>query len=247
MSLEFNVPASTTEPPPTSPQAAAPPQPAPAAPPAPPAVPAVPAVPAISAPEAAPQEPEAPPARATAEVERGTGQVSLPPPTTPTSTPPHPPRTSTLNLHSHPTLPLPLTPYPSPLTLYPTQAAAQDVASTVKVPVLYSKSALSEIYAQKTEAPWMKRASSDKYSVRQGRAAPCRTASPCRRTAALPRAAPPCAAAAPPCGSRDGSTPPHSTAATPGPRQMEAVRSKVPVRGASTVTGPDHAEVAERV
>ena len=121
------------------------------------------------------------------------------------------------------------------------------MASTVKVPVSYSKSALSEIYAQKTEAPWMKRASSDKYSVRQGRAAPCRTAPPCRRTAALPRAAPPYAAAAPPCGSRDGSTPPHSTAATPGPRQMEAVRSKVPVRGASTVTGPDHAEVAERV
>ena len=116
MSLEFNVPASKAEGLPTSPQAAAPPQPAPAAPPAPPAVPAVPAVPAISAPEAAPQEPEAPPARATAEVERGTGQVSLPPPTTPTSTPPHPPRTSTLNLHSHPTLPLPLTPYPLPLT-----------------------------------------------------------------------------------------------------------------------------------
>ena len=45
------------------------------------------------------------------------------------------------------------------------QAAAQAVPSTVKVPVSYSKSALSEIYAQKTEAPWMKRASSDKYSM----------------------------------------------------------------------------------
>ena len=44
-------------------------------------------------------------------------------------------------------------------------AAAQEVASSVKVPVSYSKSALSEIYAQKTEAPWMKRASSDKYSM----------------------------------------------------------------------------------
>ena len=45
------------------------------------------------------------------------------------------------------------------------QAAAQAVPSTVKVPASYSKSALSEIYAQKTEAPWMKRASSDKYSM----------------------------------------------------------------------------------
>ena len=45
------------------------------------------------------------------------------------------------------------------------QAAAQAVTSTAKVPVPYSKSALSEIYAQKTEAPWVKRASSDKYSM----------------------------------------------------------------------------------
>eukprot|EP00964_Phaeocystis_antarctica_P141524 scaffold106588_cov63-Phaeocystis_antarctica.AAC.3 len=45
------------------------------------------------------------------------------------------------------------------------QAAAQAVPSTVKVPASYSKSALSEIYAQKTEAPWVKRASSDKYSM----------------------------------------------------------------------------------
>ena len=156
--------------------------------------------------------------------------------------------TSTLTPHNHPTLPLPL-----PLTLYPTQVAAQALMSTVKVPVSYSKSALSEIYAQKTEAPWMKRASSDKYSVRHGRAARCRAAPPRRRSApprrhaaALPRCpATPPHCPAPPYGSY-GSTPPlHCCHTRPG--QMEAVRSKVPVRGASTVTGPDHAEVAERV
>ena len=51
------------------------------------------------------------------------------------------------------------------------------MTSTVKAPETYSKSALLEIYAQKTEAPWVKRASSRKYSVRRhSRAAPCRTA-----------------------------------------------------------------------
>ena len=108
------------------------------------------------------------------------------------------------------------------------------VTSTVKVPVTYSKSELSEMYAQKTVPPWVKRASGVKYSVRHGRTAPCRTALPRRRTAALPRAAPPCAMA----------VPRRSTAATPVPEQIEAVRSKVPV---VTVTGRDHAEVADRV
>jgi len=121
------------------------------------------------------------------------------------------------------------------------QAAAQVVTSTVKVPVTYSKSELSEMYAQKTVPPWVKRASGVKYSVRHGRTAPCRTALPRRRTAALPRAAPPCAAAAPPCAM---AVPRRSTAATPVPEQIEAVRSKVPV---VTVTGRDHAEVADRV
>ena len=41
------------------------------------------------------------------------------------------------------------------------------MTSTVKAPETYSKSALLEIYAQKTEAPWVKRASSRKYSVRR--------------------------------------------------------------------------------
>ena len=121
MSLEFNVPASMAEGLLASPQAAAPPQPAPVAP----AAPTAPDHQGSGAQQywppavlEAPQEPEAPPARAAAVVERGTEQ-----------------------------------------------AAAQAVPSTVKVPASYSKSALSEIYAQKTEAPWVKRASSDKYSM----------------------------------------------------------------------------------
>lgn len=108
MTLEFNVPASKLQRPPSSPQAAAPPQPAPAAPPAAP----VPEEPPR------PREQEASPARPAAVEERGTEQ-----------------------------------------------GAAQPVASTVKLPQAYSKSALLEIYAQKTEAPWVKRASSRKYSM----------------------------------------------------------------------------------
>ena len=89
-----------------------------------------------------------------------------------------------------------------PLALHPAQGAAQAVTSTVKAPETYSKSALLEIYAQKTEAPWVKRASSRKYSVRRhGRAAPCshtaalpaapRRAAPRRRRAALRFPCPP--------------------------------------------------------
>ena len=55
----------------------------------------------------------------------------------------------------------------TPLAPHPAQGAAQAVTSTVKAPETYSKSALLEIYAQKTEAPWVKRASSRKYSVRR--------------------------------------------------------------------------------
>ena len=117
------------------------------------------------------------------------------------------------------------------------------MTSTVKVPETYSKSALLEIYAQKTEAPWVKRASSRKYSVRRhSRAVPRRAATPPH--CPLPRAAPRRAAAAPPYASL---APRHSTASTPGPAQMEAVRSKVPVLVSSTSTGSDHAAVAERV
>ena len=109
------------------------------------------------------------------------------------------------------------------------------------MPETYSKSALLEIYAQKTEAPWVKRASSRKYSVRRhSRAASRRAVQPRRRTARCPaprRAAPPYASLAPR----------HSTASTPGPAQMEAVRSKVPVLVSSTSTGSEHAAVAERV
>ena len=113
------------------------------------------------------------------------------------------------------------------------------MTSTVKVPETYSKSALLEIYAQKTEAPWVKRASSRKYSVRRhSRAAPRRAVlPPTPPHCPLPRAAPPYASLAPR----------HSTASTPGPAQMEAVRSKVPFLVSSTSTGSDHAAVAERV
>ena len=60
----------------------------------------------------------------------------------------------------------------------------------------------------------------------------------------LPRAAPRRAAAAPPYASL---APRHSMASTPGPAQMEAVRSKVPVLVSSTSTGSEHAAVAARV
>ena len=120
------------------------------------------------------------------------------------------------------------------------------MTSTVKVTETYSKSALLEIYAQKTEAPWVKRASSRKYSVRRhSRAAPRRAVlPPTPPHCPLPRAAPRRAAAAPPYASL---APRHSTASTPGPAQMEAVRSKVPVLVSSTSTGSEHAAVAERV
>ena len=67
------------------------------------------------------------------------------------------------------------------------------------------------------------------------RAAPRRAAAPPH--CPLPRAAPPYASLAPR----------HSTASAPGPAQMEAVRSKVPVLVSSTSTGSEDAAVAERV
>ena len=74
------------------------------------------------------------------------------------------------------------------------------------------------------------------------RAVPRRAAAPPH--CPLPRAAPRRAAAAPPYASL---APRHSTASTPGPAQMEAVRSKVSVLVSSTSTGSEHAAVAERV